>query len=457
MRSSTFLANAPEFSSDWASIEIILLQLAGVTFLVLLNGFFVAAEFAIVKARGSQLDALVAQGEKRAVLARHITANLDAYLSATQLGITLASLGLGWVGEPFLARMLHPLFILAGVTSEAVIMSVSLTLAFTIITFLHIVLGELAPKSLAIRKSVATTLWISRPLSFFYIIFKPAIIFLNAAANLVLKHIFHIAPVAEGELVHTEEELRLILAESREAKALSRVGTDISIRAMSLRTRRVREVVTPRPDVVFLSLDEPFEINLRRAKVSKHTRFPLCIEHLDDAVGTIHIKDMIALEGEARPDLNAIKRELISVPEMMSLETLLEVFLQKHAHVALAVDEFGGATGIVTLDNVIEELVGEIQDEFDAEQAPVERVSPGEFNAKGSISLHELAELFGEEVQSADSATLGGYITECLGRLPQEGDRVEIASYSATVIKADTRRVRQVLLKKLPKAELAEE
>ncbi|MES2573113.1 MAG: hemolysin family protein [Verrucomicrobiota bacterium] len=443
-------AVAIPLQTEWESPGVILLQLIIVFFLVLLNGFFVAAEFAIVKARGSQLDELVARGEKRAVLARHVTAHLDAYLSATQLGITLASLALGWVGEPFLAHMLHPLFVLAGITSEAVITSVSLTIAFTILTFLHIVLGELAPKSLAIRKSVQTTLWVSWPLSLFYTLFKPAIVFLNGTANLILRHVFHIAPVAEGELAHSEEELRLILAESREAKALSSRGSDISMRAMRLRNRRVREVITPRREVVFLDLDAPFEVNLRRAKHSRHTRFPLCREHLDETVGVIHIKEMIPLEGEPAPDLHAIKRELFSVPEMMSLETLLELFLSKHAHLAMVVDEFGGAIGIITLDNVIEELVGEIQDEFDFVQTPIERISPDEFTIKGRLSLNEVHELTTLHLYSTDSSTLGGYITEKLGHLPQTGESVRIDDYLATVMKMEGRRVKLIHFQRLP-------
>lgn len=430
--------------TDWVALELAVLQFALVFFLVFLNGFFVAAEFAIVKVRDSQLAALAAQGLKGAGPARHVVAHLDAYLSATQLGITLASLALGWIGEPFVAHMLHPFFTLAGVESPAIITTASFAIAFAIITFLHIVLGELAPKSLAIRKPVPTTLWVSRPLDLFHTIFKPAIHVLNGTANWLLKRVFGIDPVGEHELAHSEEELRLILAASEKARELSPLGARISSRAFELRHLAARDIATARPEVVFLDADASFADNLRRAKRSGCTRFPLCRGHLDDALGLIHIKDMITLDGEPQPQLEAIKRELPTVPEMMSVERLLDVFLTRHAHLALVVDEFGGAAGIVTLENVIEELVGEIQDEFDAERSEVEPINKNEFVVRGRLPLHELSELVGFEIENAEVSTVGGYITQLLGHLPKEGETTRIGHYAATVTKCDGRRVRRV-------------
>jgi CBS domain containing-hemolysin-like protein len=224
MRTFPFPANVADAvgapATSWDVPGIIFLKLLAVVFLVLLNGFFVASEFAIVKVRATQLDALAAPSNGRARLARHVTSHLDSYLSATQLGITLASLGLGWLGEPFLADMIEPFFALAGVHSAVLIQTVSFALAFTTITVLHIVLGELAPKSIAIRKAVPTTLWISRPLRLFYLVFKPAIWLLNGLANWLLKRILRLDPVAESELAHSEEELRLILDESAKASLM---------------------------------------------------------------------------------------------------------------------------------------------------------------------------------------------------------------------------------------------
>ena len=262
MNTLPFLANVADAvgapATNWDAPGIIFLKLLAVVFLVLLNGFFVASEFAIVKVRASQLDALTASSNGRARLARHITSHLDAYLAATQLGITLASLGLGWLGKPFLADMIEPFFALANRTSPVLIETVTFALAFSTITILHIVLGELAPKSIAIRKAVPTTLWISRPLSLFYLLFKPAVWLLNGLANWLLKRILRLNPVAESELAHSEEELRLILDESAKAARISPVSQEIVAKAFEIRRRLVREVMTPRGEVIYLDASLSF-------------------------------------------------------------------------------------------------------------------------------------------------------------------------------------------------------
>ena len=425
-------------------------------FLVLLNGFFVASEFAIVKVRASQLDALVEEGHAKAKFARHVHAHLDAYLSATQLGITLASLALGWVGEPFLAKMLEPFFVLAGVTSAAIIHGSSFALAFATITFLHIVLGELAPKSLAIRKSLATTMWVSKPLGFFYAVFKPAIWVLNGAANKILKYVFRIDPVGEMELAHSEEELRVILDESEKSDEVSSLGRDILVNALDMRRRVVRDIMTPRGEVVSLDLEENFEENVRKALESRHTRFPLCRGHLDDTIGIIHIKELVPMMRDPNPDLMRIKRDVLNVPEMMPLENLLNLFLTRHAHLAVVVDEYGGTVGMVTLENVLEELVGDIQDEFDAEKAEFREINENEFTVEGSLALYELHDMADLTLESSDVSTIGGYVTHLLGHLPKIGEQVQIENYMATVTKADGRRVEQLHFRKVADAPSAE-
>ena len=449
-----FLASTDGVAKQWESGGTIFFQLAVILFLVLLNGFFVASEFAIVKVRGSQLEALEESGESRAAFARHVVAHLDAYLSATQLGITLASLALGWVGEPFLAKMLQPFFHLAGVSSEGIIRTVSVTLAFAVITFLHIVLGELAPKSLAIRKSVGTTLWVARPLALFHITFRPAIWFLNGAANLVLKHVFQLQPASEHELAHSEEELRVILAESERAEEVSPLGKSILINALDMADRVVRDITTPRGEVVFLNTEDTFEENLKRALDSRHTRFPLCDGHLDSTIGLVHIKDMLKLMREPGADMHSIKRDILPVPEMMPLEKLLTFFLARHAHLGLVVDEFGGTVGVVTLDNVLEELVGEIQDEFDAENPEFKRVNADEFTVQGGVGLYELHDLAGLELESADVSTIGGYVTHLIGHLPKQGEHVRIEDYTVTISQSDGRRVGQLHFKRLTETEI---
>ncbi len=446
--SLAFAPVAEGIAQHWDSSELIISKLGVIAALVFLNGFFVAAEFALVKIRASQLEALAAEGNRRAGIAKQVVDNLDAYLSACQLGITLASLGLGWVGEPFLAQMLQPVFALVNITSPAVVTSVSFLLAFSAITFLHIVLGEQAPKILAIRKATQTSLFVSPPMRLFYAIFKPAIWFLNASSNWVLRNIFRIQPVEEGELSHSEEELRLILNESEKAEEVSSLGRDILVNALDMRRRVVRDIMTPRGDVVYLDIEDSFEENMDKAIKSRHTRFPLCRQHLDNTIGLVHIKELVPMMRDPNPDLLRVKRELIPVPEMMPLEKLLNLFLTRHAHVAIVVDEFGGTVGMVTLENVLEELVGDIQDEFDAEKEEFHEINENEFNVDGSLGLYELQDLADLTLESADVSTIGGYVTHLLGHLPKQGEQVRIEDYLVTICQTDGRRVQQLHFKK---------
>ncbi len=447
---------AAALAQEWDSAGLIFTKLAVIALLVCLNGFFVAAEFALVKIRRSQLETLAVEGNKRALTGQHVTGNLDAYLSACQLGITLASLGLGWVGEPFLAQMLQPGFALLHVQSPVVITSISFTIAFSLITFLHIVLGEQAPKILAIRKPLPTTLWVSAPLRFFYAIFKPAIWFLNASSNWVLKNILRLEPATEHELSHSEEELRIILDESEKSDEVSTLGRDILVNALDMRRRVVRDIMTPRGEVVSLDLEESFEDNVKKALESRHTRFPLCRGHLDNTIGLIHIKELVPMMRDPQPDLMRIRRDVLNVPEMMQLEKLLNMFLTKHAHLAVVVDEYGGTVGMVTLENVLEELVGDIQDEFDTEKAEFREINENEFTVEGAVGLYELQDMADLILESADVSTIGGYVTHLLGHLPKEGEQVQIENYLVTITKSDGRRVEELHFQKLSDAAMAE-
>ncbi|MEN3942643.1 hemolysin family protein [Prosthecobacter sp. SYSU 5D2] len=423
-----------------------------VMFFVLLNAFFVAAEFAIVKVRSTQLDELVEEGNVSAKVARKALKNLDGYLSATQLGITLASIALGMVGEPYVARVIQPLMWMMGVKNDAVISSVSIGIGFGVVTFLHVVLGELTPKSLAIRRSLATALVISAPLHFFYVMFKPAIWVLNGAANWLLKVLFRLEPASESELAHSEEELRHIVAESQKSE-VTETEKDILLNALALNDRCVRDVMTPRNQVISLDADDSFEANLKVAVDSKHTRYPLVEGHLDHSIGLIHIKDLLALIGKPSADLRKIRRDLPMVPEMMPIDKLLRFFLDKHVHIALAVDEYGGTVGVVTLDNVMEEIVGDIQDEFDQENSEFRRVNDDEFIVEGMLNLYELTDQAGLEIESEDVTTIGGYVTHLLGHLPKVGEQVIIEDYEVTTTKADLRRVLQLHFKRIQKDE----
>jgi CBS domain containing-hemolysin-like protein len=434
----------------------VLWRLGMVMFFVLLNGFFVAAEFAIVKVRESQLQAEAEEGNRQAVFAQSVVRHLDAYLSATQLGITLASIALGMAGEPLLAQMIEPWLFKVGVTSDAWVHGVAFGIAFTIITFLHVVLGELTPKSLAIRKSLPTTLWVCRPLHIFMVGLKPAIFILNGTANWLLKKLFHIDPVGESERVHSEEELKHIVSASEESDEVTETEKRIVLNALALNDRYVRDVMTPRKDVVSLDVDESFDTNLRLAIESKHTRFPLVEGHLDHSIGLVHIKDMLRLMQEpgSGKDLRRIKRDLLLVPEMMPVDKLLKQFLDKHAHLALAVDEYGGAVGIVTLDNVVEEIVGDIQDEFDtAEKPEFHRVNADEFDVEGTLNLYELNELTDLELESDEVTTISGYVTHAMGHFPKQGETLRIEDYEVTATKVEARRIAQLHFKRVPLTE----
>jgi CBS domain containing-hemolysin-like protein len=437
-------------ASQWEAPDVIFFKLLGVLLIVAVNGFFVIAEFSIVKIRSTQLEPLIEKGDKRASLARHVTEHLDAYLSATQLGVTMASLALGWVGEPLVAQLIEPAFGLVGIHSPVVVNTIAVILGFAVITFLHITLGELGPKYLAINDPLGVSLRVVRPLRLFFAVFRPAIWVLNHSSNYILKDLFRINPVGGVELAHSEEELRLILAESEEAEEVTPLGKEILINALDLRRRVVRDIMTPRGHVIFLNTEETFEENLKTAQVSRHTRFPLCEGHLDHTIGLVHIKDLLSLTRDPQPTLLKIKRDLLPVPEMMPLEKLLDFFLKKHAHLALVVDEYGGTVGIVSLDNVLEELVGDIQDEFDADMQEYKKISDDEFVIEGALGLYEVNDLIGLELESADVSTIGGYVTHLIGHLPRTGEQVRIDGYVVTVTKANGRRVDQLNFKKVP-------
>ncbi|MCB1226293.1 MAG: HlyC/CorC family transporter [Verrucomicrobiales bacterium] len=441
------VAHTWDFSGSefaWRSFAVI--------FFVLLNAFFVAAEFAIVKVRSSQLEAAIADGSKRAVLARKQVQHLDGYLSATQLGITLASIALGMIGEPFMARVLEPAFFAIGITSEAIVHTAAFLIGYGVITFLHVVLGELMPKSLAIRKSLATTLTVAAPLHLFYVALKPGIWVLNGTANALLRWFFKIEAVSESELAHSEEELRHIVAESERSSEVTETEKDILLNALSLNDRCVRDIMTPRNKVISLDLEDDFKTNLKLAIESKHTRFPLVQGHLDNAQGLIHIKDLLPLINEDDADLRQVKRELLIVPEMLSTDQLLHRFREHRAHLALAIDEYGGAVGIVTFDNIMEEIVGDILDEFDeAEQPEFVRSNDTEFTTAGALNLYELEPLAGLELESDEVTTIGGYVTHMLGHLPKTGEQVRIEDYVVTVTKADNRHIIQLHFRHDPK------
>jgi CBS domain containing-hemolysin-like protein len=261
--------------------------------------------------------------------------------------------------------------------------------------------------------------------------------------------VLRLQPVRGSELAHSEEELRLILQQSEKSADVTPLGRELVFNVLDLRDRVVRDIMTPRGDIVYLNVEDDFETNVKKAIESQHTRFPLCRENLDNTIGLIHIKELLPMMRDPRPDLMKIKRELLPIPEMMPLENLLKLFLSKHAHVAIVVDEFGGTVGLATLEDVLEELVGDIQDEFDSEKEEFRKISANEFSVDGALGLYELNDLAKLDLESTDVSTIGGYVTHLLGHLPKTGEQVNIDGYLVTVSEADNRRVKQLHFKKV--------
>ncbi len=429
-----FVASGPPLGSlDLNPVTGLLLA----AFLVFLNGFFVAAEFALVKVRPTQLDAQT--HTRRGRVADHMVEHLDAYLSATQLGITLASLGLGWVGEPAVSRLLEGPLAAIGIGSEAMVHTASIAIGFAIISVLHIVLGELAPKSLAIRKPEPTSLWVAIPLFAFYKVTFPAIWLLNQMANAILR-LVGIAPVTEGELAHDEEEIRRLLASRQEAE-IPDEKRELLDNIFELSERTARQVMVPRADVVFLDVEQSMDENLLLARRSGHTRFPLCERELDNVLGLVHIKDLFRAD-EMPESLQDVRREALFVPETQSLEQLLRRMKTSHIHMAAVLDEYGGVSGIVTLENVIEEIVGEIQDEFDFERPELVELGEGVYRILGSMLIAEVEEELEVDLgDDRDEDTLAGVALSEIGRRARVGDQVEFGPLRMEVLEVEQNRI----------------
>ncbi len=417
-----------------SAISIVLRVLA-VLLLVLLNGFFVSAEFALVKVRDTQLSPLIGRGHRRARVANTILHRLDSFLSAAQLGITLASLGLGWIGEPVFVAILHPLFNWMHLQSEEARHTLAFAVGFTTITFLHISAGEQAPKWLAIQKPLPTVLTIAYPLYWFHRIAYPFVIALNTTSQWLLQQV-GLAAVSEVERAHSEEELRLLFAAAQKQAGVSSFSRDLLLNALDLRHRLAREVMRPRHEIVCLNTEASIAECLDTAEKTRYSRLPLCEGgDLDKTLGVVHIKDLYAMRLKTRSgaDLASVARKLIYVPETAHLERLLKLFLERKMHFAIVVDEYGGTTGLATMENILEELVGQIQDEFDQEKPLVVRTSENSWQIAGALPLHELEELVGQPLQEEGISTVSGWITHRLGGFPKAGDKVELGRYRLRV------------------------
>jgi CBS domain containing-hemolysin-like protein len=433
---------------DWNAFATLALKLLAVAVLVLLNGFFVAAEFALVKVRDTQLTVLIRRGHRRARMASLILKKLDTFLSAAQLGITLASLGLGWIGEPVFTALLTPVFGWLRIESPEARHFLAFAIGFSVLTFLHISAGEQAPKWLAIQKPLPTALWIAYPMAWFYRASYPLVLVLNSASQWLLRQVgIHSAGEIEG--AHTEEELRLLFATSPSAAGTSKLGREIVLNALDLRHRTARDVMRPRQEIIALNTEATLAECLELAEKTRYSRFPLCEGgDLDRTLGVVHIKDLYALRHKTQraADLRPAARRIVYVPETARLEPLLQMLLERRLHLAIVVDEYGGTTGMVTLENILEELVGQIQDEFDAEKPLLTKLDETSWELAGALPLRDLAELIEQPLHEEGIVTVSGLVTHRLGGFPKAGERLTLGAFDLRVEEMDGPRVARLKL-----------
>lgn len=423
-----------------------LFKLAIILFLVFMNGFFVAAEFAVVKIRSSRLETMIQEGNKRAKYAKKLTDHLDASLSVTQLGITLASLGLGWIGEPAVADMLHPVIEFLGLSPE-VGHSISFVIAFSFITALHIVLGELTPKSLAIQKAESVVLGIAFPMLLFQRVMYPAVWVLNHVANWVLKKLgFEVTN--EDDAAHTEAEIRILMEESHKQGYIDKTELTFVDNVFDFSDRHVREIMIPRTDMICLYLEDSFAENVDKALQERLTRYPMCIDDKDNIIGFLHIKDLLrSLYAGKQPDLRTLVRQAPVVPETMPISNLLKLLQKRRSQLAIVVDEYGGTAGMVTIEDIIEEIVGEIQDEFDEERPMVEKKGEATYSVDAKLLLGELNDILEMNFDVENVDTIGGWLYAQVEIPPQIGQKTTFAGDEFFVEEVDNVRITRVLIK----------
>ena len=421
--------------------------------LVFANGFFVAAEFSLVGARRTRITQLANEGNPGARAAEHAIEHLDSYIAATQLGITLASLGLGWIGEPAIARLFDPLLeaFLSEHTVETIGHTLGIVVAFAIVTLLHIVLGELAPKSIALQRPEATSILVARPTAVFLRLFRPIIWVMNTIGNSVVR-LLGFEPASGHAQVHSAEELEMLVHASREAGILQASEELLLRRVFDFSDIHAEEIMQPRVDVEAFPLNISLSDLLTKIASVHHSRYPVYEDNIDNVIGILHIKDLfnrlveqpeLLTTSDRAFDIKPLLREPLFVPGTVGVDALLERMQKTKTHIAIIIDEYGGVAGLTSMEDIFEELVGEVQDEFDLEENPI--VSEGEVTVvEGGVSLSDIMERFGELEPEPESSTIGGYVSEQLHRIPVVGDRVRYGDYDLRVIEMEGMRVSKV-------------
>lgn len=421
--------------------------------LVFMNGFFVAAEFAFVGARRTRIAQMVQEGSAGARAAQSALQHLDRYIAATQLGITLASLGLGWVGEPAIAHLFEPLFerLLPPEMVETVGHSVSIALAFSLVTMLHIVLGELAPKSIALQRPEDVSVIVARPTILFHNIFRPVINLMNGVGNAVIR-MLGFEPAGEHSAVHSPEELEMLVHSSREAGLLQESEEVMLRRVFDFSDIAVESIMQPRIDVDAVNVNTPLQKMLELIAEQHHSRYPVYRDTIDNVIGLLTIKDIfnrlieqpdLLADGAPPFDITPLLRMPIYVPMTLSVDRVLEQMRRHKMHLAVVIDEYGGMAGLVTMEDILEQLVGDVEDEFDI--APAGDAGDADpFVVNGLTTIGEIIERFGDPGEEVDSATIGGYFAEKLERIPVQHDTLPFGSYMIRVEAMDGLRVAKV-------------
>ncbi|MGM8216097.1 hemolysin family protein [Bacillaceae bacterium W0354] len=428
---------------DWIYLFTIIILIA-------LTAFFVASEFAIVKIRSSTIESLMLQGNKKAEAAHKVVSHLDEYLSACQLGITITALGLGWIGEPTVESMLRPLFNLLDFPDQ-VTHFLSFIIAFFLITFLHVVIGELVPKTLAIQKTEFIALNTAKPLIIFFKVMYPFIWILNGSARILTK-MFGVSMASDHELAHTEEELRIILSDSYESGEINQSEYKYVNRIFEFDNRLAKEIMVPRMYVEVFDYNTTVEQFLKSVRESKYTRYPVVKGDHDHIIGLINIKQVVTsiteIEDIKEETIESYTRPIIRVIETIPIKQLLKKMQKEHIHMAVLIDEYGGTSGIVTVEDILEEIVGEIQDEFDNEEEElVDEVQPNEYVLDGRILLTEVNELLSLNIDNSDVDTLSGWLLTENPDL-REGDTYEYGQYTFVIKKIDQYSIRKVEVRK---------
>ncbi len=434
--------------SDSHSILMLLLAI----FLVLLNGFFVLSEFAIVKVRRSKLEELAKSGKSNAELALKISSSLDSYLSATQLGITLSSLALGWIGEPALAKLLEEPFKMFFEENTTLLHTISFLIAFTTITLAHVVFGELIPKSIAIAKSEKSTLIIAKPLYVFWVLFYPLIRLFDILASFFLRKM-GIQNSSEQENAHSDEELKIIVTESYKSGLIDSVESEIIKNAVDFSDTIAKEIMTPRKDMICLNLHDSFEDNLKIVENTRYTRYPYHNGNKDNILGIVHIRDLLnnTLSSHPQSDISKLARPIIAVPENSPISDVLAQMNKERIHTALVIDEYGGTSGLVTMDDILEQIMGDISDEHDLEEEQVVKINETTFELDGMLNLedaHEILQIPFDDSQEV--VTVGGYVLNLFGRLPSVSDSVDDENYTYEILNMDGNRIKSVRATRIP-------